>query len=179
MRRQGTSLAAGLGGGIHVDKFEKKDANPTNRDPLSGEPGAHPVGTGTGSAAGAAAGAAVGGVIAGPVGAVLGGAIGAVAGGQVGHSAAEELNPTVEGAYWRENFAKRPYYRTGRTYGDYEAAYQHGWESAADPLNRGRKFDEVEPSLQDRWKQRSGTSGMDWSEAREASRDAWTRARGE
>lgn len=161
-----------------MDKFEKKNADPANRDPLTGEPGSHPVGTGTGSAGGALAGAAIGGVVGGPVGAVVGGAIGAVAGGEVGHAAAEEVNPTLEGKYWRENFATRPYYRKGRTYGDYEPAYQHGWESATDPLNRGRKFDEVEPSLQTRWKQRSGTSGMDWSEARDASRDAWTRVRG-
>ena len=44
-----------------------RDAD-ANRDPISGAPGAHPVGTGVGAiAGGAAAGAAVG-TVAGPVG---------------------------------------------------------------------------------------------------------------
>lgn len=163
-----------------MDTFEKKvDHDLANRDPLTGEPGSHPVGTGTGSAGGALAGAAVGAVVGGPVGAVVGGAIGAVAGGAAGHTAGEAVNPTVEGAYWRENFAKRPYYQKGRTYGDYEPAYRHGWESAGDSSFKSRKFQDVEPDLQRSWKERSTTGGMDWSEAREASRDAWSRVRGE
>jgi hypothetical protein len=163
-----------------MNTFEKKDGrDPANRDPLTGEPGSHPVGTGTGSAGGAVAGAAVGAVVGGPVGAVVGGAIGAVAGGAAGHAAGEKVNPTVEGAYWRENYSKRPYYKKGRTFGDYEPAYRHGWESAGDPSNKSRKFDEAEPDLQRRWKERSGSSGMDWSEARDASRDAWSRVRAE
>ena len=38
-----------------------------NRDPITGEPGSHPVGTGVGAAGGAAAGAVVGSVF-GPIG---------------------------------------------------------------------------------------------------------------
>ena len=163
-----------------MDKFEKKlDHDPANRDPITGEPGSHPVGTGAGSAGGALAGAAVGAVVGGPVGAVVGGAIGAVAGGAAGHTAGEAANPTVEGAYWRENFAKRPYYAKGRTFGDYEPAYRYGWESAGDSSFKNRGFQEVEPDLQRKWKERSTKDGMDWSEAREASRDAWSRVRGE
>jgi len=41
-----------------------------NRDPISGTPGAHPLGTGAGAASGAMAGALVGTAL-GPVGAVL------------------------------------------------------------------------------------------------------------
>src|SRR5204863_3392131 len=41
-----------------------------NRDPITGEPGSHPVGTAVGGAGGAATGAAVGGALGGPVGAV-------------------------------------------------------------------------------------------------------------
>ena len=67
----------------------------TNRDPITGEPGAHPVGTGVGAAAGGiAAGAAVGSV-AGPVGTVVGAAVGAVAGGLAGKGVAEKVDPTV------------------------------------------------------------------------------------
>jgi hypothetical protein len=150
-----------------MDKFEKKGGrDAANRDPLTDEPGSHPVGTGTGSAGGAVAGAAVGAVVGGPVGAAVGGVIGAVAGGAAGHTVAERVNPTVEGAYWRDNYAKRPYYRKDRMFGDYEPAYRYGWESAGDPSNKNRKFDDVELDLQRRWKERSGSGGMDWSEAR-------------
>jgi hypothetical protein len=163
-----------------MDKFEKKDGrDPANRDSLTGEPGSHPVGTGMGSAGGAAAGVAVGAVVGGPVGAVVGGVAGAIAGGVVGHSAAEEVNPTLEGKYWQDNFQKRPYYRQGRAFEHYEPAYRHGWESAGNSSYKSRKFDEVEPELERRWSERSESSGMGWTEAREASRDAWSRVRGE
>jgi uncharacterized protein (TIGR02271 family) len=71
----------------------KRDAN---RDPITCEPGAHPVGTGVGSAAGGAAGAAIG-AMAGPVGAGVGAVAGAVAGGLAGKGAAEGANPTSLG----------------------------------------------------------------------------------
>ena len=67
-----------------------------NRDPITGTPGAHPVGTGVGAlAGGAAAGAAVG-TVAGPVGTAIGAAVGAVAGGLAGKGVAEEIDPTVD-----------------------------------------------------------------------------------
>src|SRR5687768_18466963 len=75
-----------------------------NRDPISGAPGAHPVGTGLGAAAGGmAAGAAVG-TVAGPVGTAVGAAGGAVVGGLAGKGSAEMIDPTAEEAYWRENY---------------------------------------------------------------------------
>ena len=117
------------------------DDNPANRDPITKEPGSHPVGTGLGSAGGAVAGAAAGAVIAGPVGAAVGGVVGAIAGGAGGHAAGEAVNPTVEDAYWSENFKSRPYYQQGRNYLDYRPASRYGWESAAKPEYRGRKFD--------------------------------------
>ena len=46
-----------------------------NRDPITGEPGSHPVGTGVGSAGAAAIGAALGAPF-GPIGMLVGGAIG-------------------------------------------------------------------------------------------------------
>ena len=63
------------------------DRADANRDPITGEPGAHPIGTGAGAAAGGATGATVG-AIGGPVGAVIGGAVGAVVGGLAGKGAA-------------------------------------------------------------------------------------------
>ena len=43
-----------------------------NRDPITGERGAHPLGTGFGTTGGAVAGAAIGTAIGGPVGGVAG-----------------------------------------------------------------------------------------------------------
>ncbi len=77
-------------------KYEAAKQNAAaNRDPISGTPGSHPVGTGVGAAGGAAAGAAVG-TLAGPVGAAVGLAAGAVVGGLAGKDAAEKMDPTVE-----------------------------------------------------------------------------------
>ena len=74
-------------------KTKAGDKNIENRDPITGEPGSHPVGTGAGALAGGAAGAAAGSV-GGPVGAAVGGAAGAVVGGLGGKAVAENFNPT-------------------------------------------------------------------------------------
>ncbi len=148
-----------------------------NRDPLTGEPGSHPIGTGVGSAGGAAAGAAIGGVVGGPVGAVVGGAIGAVAGGAAGHAAGEAVDPTRESGYWRDNYKNRPYYKEGRAFEEYEPAYRYGWENASRPENKSRKFAEAESELERGWDKSKGTTKHAWAEVREATRDAWDRVR--
>jgi uncharacterized protein (TIGR02271 family) len=71
---------------------KKKTENP-NRDPITCEPDAHPIGTGAGAVAGGAAGAAIG-AAGGPVGSVAGAAAGAVIGGLGGKAAGEHFNPT-------------------------------------------------------------------------------------
>src|SRR5664279_4442730 len=157
-------------------KKEVVDSNPENRDPITKEPGSHPVGTGIGSAGGAATGVAVGAAVGGPVGAVLGGAIGAVVGGAAGHAAGEAVNPTVEGKYWSTNFKSRPYYKSGKEYSEYEPAYRFGWESAGRKEYAGKKFDDVESELERGWKG-TGAPGP-WTDSREATRDAWSRVRG-
>jgi hypothetical protein len=159
------------------EKFDKGDSNPANRDPITKEPGSHPVGTGVGAAGGAAAGAAAGGAVGGPVGAVVGGVVGAVAGGAAGHAAGEAVNPTEEAAFWRENYNKRPYYVTGKPYSEYEPAYRYGWESASRPEYRGRKFNEVEGELEKGWDKTKGTTGRAWHDVKDATRDAWDRIR--
>ena len=69
----------------------------TNLDPITGAPGAHPVGVGLGAAVGGiAAGAAAGTVAAGPLGTVVGAAVGAIAGGLGGKAMAEHFGPTLE-----------------------------------------------------------------------------------
>lgn len=67
-----------------------------NRDPITGEPRSHPVGTGAGALGGGAAGAAAGSM-AGPVGTGVGAAVGAIAGGLAGKTAGEHFNPTETG----------------------------------------------------------------------------------
>ncbi len=60
---------------------------PSHPDPITGEPGAHPVGVGVGAVGAGIAGAAIG-MVAGPLGALIGAAIGAVAGGLAGKEVA-------------------------------------------------------------------------------------------
>jgi phage tail tape-measure protein len=154
---------------------EKIEPPPSaNPDPLTKESGAHPVGTGIGASGGAAAGAAVGAVVGGPVGAVAGGAIGAIAGGLAGHAAGEAVNPSVEDAYWQENYKNRPYFNSGRLYADYQPAYRYGWESAN--RHAGKRFEDMEAELEHGWNQTAGR--LPWNESRNATRDAWTRVRG-
>ncbi len=147
-----------------------------NLDPITKEPGSHPVSTAMGSAGGVAAGVVVGAAVGGPIGAIVGSAIGAVLGGAAGHTVGEAVNPTIEGEYWSKAFKDRPYYRPGREYSDYEPAYRLGWESARRPEYAGKEFDEVEPELQVNWKSDRGP-GDPWTDAREATRDAWLRVR--
>jgi uncharacterized protein YcfJ len=144
-----------------------------NRDPITKEPGSHPIGTGIGSAGGAAAGAALGAPF-GPIGALIGGTIGAIAGGAAGHAAGEKIDPTGETEYWRTEHQKRPYYDSSYNWeNDYAPAYRYGWESR--DRNRDRSWDEVEKDLQQKWTSSRGTSRMNWEHAQQPVRDAWER----
>jgi hypothetical protein len=160
----------------HVD--QKLDARDENPDPITGEPGSHPVGVAAGGSGGAAAGATVGAAVGGPVGAAIGGMVGAVAGSAVGKAAAEALNPTLEEEYWSENYRTRPYFRQGLDYSEYAPAYRYGWESAAREHYQNRTFEEIEPDLQRDWDADRSRYPRPWSEMREAIRDAYNRARG-
>ena len=80
-----------------------------NRDPVTGEPGSHPLGTAVGSLTGAATGA-IAGVAGGALRMAVGGVIGAIAGAAVGHGIAEELDPTAENEHWEKNYKLQPYY---------------------------------------------------------------------
>jgi hypothetical protein len=144
-----------------------------NRDPITGAPGSHPVGTGVGALGGAAAGAAAGTAVGGPLGTVVGGAIGAVAGGLAGKGIAEMVDPTVEDAYWRASYRDEPYYVDGYTYDDtYQPAYRAGWEGRV--KYDGRAFDEVEDDLRADYEGYRGND-MSWQEVRPATRAAWDR----
>lgn len=142
-----------------------------NRDPITDEPGAHPVGTGVGATGGAVAGAAAG-AIGGPLGMAVGGVIGAVVGGLAGKAAAEAINPTAEEAHWRENYTKEPYYEQGRSFDDYGPAYRHGLNAR---LQQDTDWDAAEPRLASEWDNARASSGLSWPQAQPASRAAWDR----
>ena len=145
----------------------------TNPDPITGAPGAHPVGTGIGAALGGVAAGAGAGSILGPVGAVIGAAVGAVIGGLAGKGVAESIDPTLEDAHWRDNFTDRPYVEAGSSYDDYGPAYGYGVDAYG--KNPGRSFEEIEPNLSRDWGTTRGTSSLNWDRAKDATRDALNR----
>jgi hypothetical protein len=174
---------------------EKPESPAMNRDPITGAPGAHPVGTGIGAAGGAAAGAAVGSMV-GPLGTAVGGVVGAVVGGLAGKGVGEAVNPTAEEVeilmpdinqqsgtrldpstediYWQRAFITEPYYSSELIYDDYGPAYRAGY------LHRQHKpaktWEEAETVLQSEWERGKGTSRLSWEDAREPMHAAWHRA---
>lgn len=148
----------------------------TNPDPISGEKGAHPVGTAVGAVGTGVLSTVVGGVLGGPLGAVAGAAAGAAIGGIVGHEAAEYVNPTYEQVETRlqEQFASRPY-SPGRQFDDYKEAYAFGAGERA--LQTGRPWDaDLEEEMKTKWESSRANVRMSFPDAREAVRDAWQEA---
>lgn len=158
---------------LTVKEMERKEDASANRDPITGTPGAHPVGTGLGATAGGIAAGAAAGAVAGPLGAVAGAVVGAVVGGLAGKGVAEMIDPTREDAYWRENYAARPYVTPGSTYDEYGPAYRFGVDKF--PEHQGRRFEDVESTLRDDWMTERGNSTLSWDRARDATRDSWQR----
>jgi hypothetical protein len=151
---------------------DKQKGTDANRDPITGTPGAHPVGTGVGATGGAAAGAAIG-AVAGPVGAAVGLVAGAVVGGLAGKGVAEKIDPTVEDGYWKNNYAKQSYVDRNTPYESYQPAYRTGY------LGRdrypGKTFEQVETDLQRDYEKSNGNAPLSWDKAKHATRDAWNR----
>lgn len=145
-----------------------------NRDPITDEPGSHPVSTGVGSAGGAAAGALVGGMF-GPIGMLIGGGIGAVAGGSAGHAIGEKIDPTGEIEYWREQYPSRDYYNPDHDFErDLVPAYRYGWEARS--ANPDRNWDDkFEAEIKEAWKDFKEDSFLPWELAHPAVQDAWSR----
>lgn len=153
---------------------KKTDSTDMNRDPITGAPGSHPLGTGLGSAGGAAVGA-VAGAIFGPVGMLVGGTVGAIAGAAAGHSAAERVDPTGEIEYWKNTYSTRPYANARANYDtDYQPAYLYGVNSR-NQYGQRRWDDTLETELQRDWEKNRSTSALAWNDARPAVRDAWDR----
>lgn len=150
------------------------NTNDMNRDPISGAPGAHPVGVGLGGAGGAAAGAAIGSLL-GPIGTLVGGAVGTIAGAAAGKDVAERVDPTGEAEYWRTEYAARPYYDRAYDYKDYGPAYRYGNE-----LRNTSADAQWDASLESRaregWDKVKAESLLGWEKARDAVRDAFDRS---
>ena len=132
----------------------------------------HSVAEGVGAAGGAVTGLATGAAVGGPIGAVVGAAIGAVAGGLAGHGVAAAFDPAVEDAYWRDNYASRPYVKPGSSYDDYGDAYLYGGSSRA---NTQSTWDDTEHDLERGWDTAKNKSSLGWNDARNAVRDGWHR----
>lgn len=142
-----------------------------NRDPITGEPGAHVVGTGLGAAAGGVAAGAAVGTVAGPIGTAVGAAVGAVLGGLGGKAVAESFDPTIVDDHWRTRFEEEPYYAEGMEYDDYAPAYQLGAQSRLE--SQEADFDLVEDELAAQYDDVRGESRLDWDRARHAARASW------
>jgi uncharacterized protein (TIGR02271 family) len=152
-----------------------------NPDPVSDQPGSHPIETGIGAVlGGAASGLAVGALASGPaapIGAVIGAiAGGAVAGGLAGKGVGELLDPTTEDNWIREYLASeeaKKHARPGDTHETYRSAYRYG--TSAGGQYAGQRFDEVESHLQAGWERDHAASGLAWGQARGAVKDAFDR----
>jgi uncharacterized protein YcfJ len=152
------------------DLNNPNQSHDANRDPITGEPGSHPVGTGIGAAGGGATGAAIGTAVAGPIGTAIGAVVGAVAGGLAGKATAEAIDPTAEDAYWRENHKNESYFKGGRSYEDYQPAYRTGYMGFG---KHGSRFEDAETHLRSDYE--SSGSRLPWDEARPAAQAAWHR----
>lgn len=151
----------------------RNDDTTANLDPITGAPGAHPIGTGVGAAAGGVAAGAVAGSVVGPVGTLVGAAVGAILGGLAGKGVAETIDPTTETAYWRDNYKDRPYVENATSFDEYGPAYDYGVRSYV--KHSDRNFDDVEADLARDWNGERGESKLEWAQARNATRDAWER----
>lgn len=157
---------------------EEKVKELRNEDPLTGETGSHPVGSGVGAAVGGAAAGAIAGTATGPIGTVVGAVVGGVAGGLAGKAIAENIDPTVEMTYWRNEYRKRPYFDERYEFEDYEPAYRAGWESYETKTTQDDVNDswaEREAIARQRWENEGGSGRMDWPQARQAAQDSYER----
>jgi hypothetical protein len=159
-----------------MDEHSKNQPD-KNPDPITGEPGSHPIGTGVGAAGGGLTGAAIGAVVGGPVGAAIGAVVGGVAGAYGGKGVAEAVNPTEEEKYWRENHSSQEWAAgDSSTYEHYGPAYKTGYEGVM--KYAGRDYHEIENDLARDYDKNDANPAIPWDRARPAVRAAWTRVSG-
>jgi hypothetical protein len=145
-----------------------------NADPITGQPGAHPVGTAAGAVGGGVTGAALGAAIAGPIGAAVGTVVGSIAAAYGARGVAEAMSPTIEEEkYWREHHANQPYAEKGCSYEDYAAAYRTGYEGFH--KYPGKPYEEIENDLALDYQRNQPGAALPWDHARHAVRAAWAK----
>lgn len=155
---------------------QEVDEGSNNPDPITGEPGAHPLGTGIGAAAAGAVATAIGATV-GPLGAIAGAVVGSLLGGLIGKGAAEATNPTESHPPEQKTQSRRSYSRGERTYEAYELAYHVGYEGYLNYADGHTTYQEIEPDLQRDYEARNEGYSVSWEEAHYAVKDAWERAR--
>ena len=155
---------------------ELKNDPKTNPDPITGEPGSHPAGTGVGAASGGVTGAAIGGAVGGPAGAAIGAVVGGVVGAYGGRGVAEAINPTQEEQYWRENHPSQPWANEEGKFEHYAPAYRTGYEGAQ--KYAGKPYHEIEADLARDYEKNDANLAIPWDRARPAVKAAWDRLSG-
>ena len=168
----------------------REGGDPNNRDPITDEPGAHPLGAGLGAAAAGAATGAAGGAIGGPIGAAAGAIIGGLVGGLAGKGIAEQIDPTAEHNHWRKVYKDEPYGsdegNADRRYDDPDReydervgpAYQYGWETYGQEHTANgtaRSFDDIDSELGEKWNSHRSEHDLTWDQARPRTRAAYER----
>ena len=75
--------------------------------------------------------------------------------------------------HWELNYHTRPYVKKGHDFETYRPAYRAGIDSFIN--NPEESFDNLEPSIRNNWNIDRGGSNLEWSDARDAARDAFDR----
>ncbi|MEP6955580.1 MAG: hypothetical protein ABI883_02050 [Chthoniobacterales bacterium] len=158
-----------------MDDKSKSEAD-LNQDPITGEPGSHPIGTGVGTTGGGLTGAAIGAAVGGPVGAAVGAVVGGIVGAYGGRGVAEAVNPTLEEKYWRENHSSRVWADESASYDHFAPAYRTGYEGIT--KYSGREYHEIEGDLARDYEKNDAHPAIPWDRARPAVRAAWDRVAG-
>jgi hypothetical protein len=155
-----------------VKKIDLPPRGGRNADPITDEPGAHPIETGIGAASAGAAGGLAAGAMGGPVAAAVGVAVGAVAGGYAGKSVGEMIDPTIDDNWLREHFKSRSYVEMGDEYEDFRSAYRYGALMESRYGDAG--LDLTDEKVQQEW-DAAEDSDMPWSRASGAVKDGYDR----
>jgi hypothetical protein len=79
----------------------------------------------------------------------------------------------TEESWWRQHYRTRPYVESDRNFTHYQPAFRYGFENAR--RYSGRHWDEVEPELRRGWQQYH-RGELEWEQAKDSVRDAWTHA---
>lgn len=134
-------------------------------DPITGEPGFHPIGTVAGGTSGAMAGAAVGS-IGGPIGIMLGAVAGGLVGGLAGDALAELMSPADIDQYWRREFEQAAS-EGEESYDQVKSAIYFGTQERLRYGQAAPSWSEIESELAKLWRVSPLSSGEEWTEVRE------------